>query len=137
MSARSPWQAKVDAYVAERRGAGFKLSIAARQLASFARFAQSNAPRSSLTLELASRWALASRHGARLTAARRIEVLRSTVDSSIRQHRFRRGSCLGLRIVGWPRTSIPTLRSVHCSMPRPSCPLEVGCGLSVAPRCSG
>ena len=76
MSARNPWQAKVDAYVAERRRAGFKLSIAAIQLAGFARFAQLNAPRSRLTLELASRWALAGRHGARLTAARRIEVLR-------------------------------------------------------------
>ena len=74
MNARTTWQEKVDAYVAERRRAGFKLSIAATQLASFARFAQLNAPRSSLTLELASRWALASRHGARLTAARRIRV---------------------------------------------------------------
>jgi len=76
MKTRTTWQEKVDAYVAERRRAGFKLSIAATQLASFARFAQLNAPRSSLTVELASRWALASRHGARLTAARRIEVLR-------------------------------------------------------------
>jgi integrase len=77
MSTRITWQGKVDAYVAERRRAGFKLSIAATQLASFARFAQLNAPRSSFTVELARRWALASRHGARLTAARRIEVLRS------------------------------------------------------------
>jgi integrase len=76
MSARTTWQAKVDAYVAERRRAGFKLSIAATQLAGFARFAQSNAPRGPLTLELASQWALASRRGARITAARRIEVLR-------------------------------------------------------------
>jgi len=76
MSARNPWQERVDAYVAERRRAGFKLTIDARQLASFARFAHRIHHGGPLTIELASAWALASRNGARLTAARRIEVLR-------------------------------------------------------------
>jgi integrase len=76
MSSRNPWQQRVDTYVAERRRAGFKLSIAAKQLAAFARFTQQLHHRGPLTLELASAWALASRSGARLTAARRIEVLR-------------------------------------------------------------
>lgn len=77
MNRHKTWQAKVDAYLADRRQAGFKLSADGRQLANFARFAQLNAPRGSLTVELASEWALANRRGARLTAARRIEVLRS------------------------------------------------------------
>ena len=76
MSRPNTWQERVDAYVAERRRAGFQLSIDALQLASFARFAQRLGHRGSLTVDLASRWALASRRGARLTAARRIEVLR-------------------------------------------------------------
>lgn len=76
MSAYKTWQAKVDDYLAERRGAGFKLEIEAIQLACFARFAQRYAPREPLTVDLARRWSLANRTGARLTAARRIEVLR-------------------------------------------------------------
>jgi integrase len=82
MKINTTWQAKVDAYVAERRRAGFKLLIAAGQLANFAQFAQLNAPRGPLTVELASRWALASRYSARLTAARRIEVLRGFAQYS-------------------------------------------------------
>lgn len=76
MSPYKTWQAKVDDYLAERRRAGFSLSIEAIQLACFARFAQHNAPREPLTVDLARQWALANRTGARLTAARRIEVLR-------------------------------------------------------------
>jgi integrase len=76
MSAYKTWQAKVDDYVADRRRAGFNLSIDAIQLACFARFAQHNAPREPLTVDLARQWALANRTGASLTAARRIEVLR-------------------------------------------------------------
>jgi integrase len=76
MSPYKTWQSKVDDYLAERRRAGFELSIEAIQLACFARFAQRNAPREPLTLDLARQWALANRTGARLTAARRIEVLR-------------------------------------------------------------
>jgi integrase len=76
MSHRNPWQERVDAYVAERRRDGFKLSIDATQLAGFARFVHRIGHRGPLTVELASGWALASRRGTRLTAARRIEVLR-------------------------------------------------------------
>lgn len=76
MSAYKSWQAKVDDYLADRRRAGFNLSVEAVQLACFARFAQCNAPREPLTVDLARKWALANRTGARLTAARRIEVLR-------------------------------------------------------------
>lgn len=79
MSRPNIWQERVDAYVAERRRAGFKLSIDAWQLARFARFAHHVGHRGPLTVELASRWALASHGGARLTAARRIEVLRGFV----------------------------------------------------------
>jgi integrase len=68
---------KVKAYLAFRRGAGFKLSIAGEQLFCFARFADRSGYRGPLTVDLASRWALANRCGLPLTAARRIEVLRS------------------------------------------------------------
>jgi integrase len=68
---------KVKAYLAFRREAGFKLSIAGKQLLSFARFADRSGFRGPLTVELATRWALANRRGLPLTAARRIEVLRS------------------------------------------------------------
>ena len=67
---------KVKAYLAFRRGAGFSLSIAGEQLFSFARFADRSGYRGPLTVDLASRWALANRRGLQLTAARRIEVLR-------------------------------------------------------------
>jgi integrase len=68
---------KVKAYLAFRRQAGFILSISGEQLLSFARFADHSGYRGPLTVDLASRWALANRRGLRLTAARRIEVLRS------------------------------------------------------------
>jgi integrase len=67
---------KVKAYLAVRRRAGFALSISGEQLLSFARFADRSGHRGPLTVELASRWALANRRGLPLTAARRIEVLR-------------------------------------------------------------
>jgi integrase len=68
---------KVRAYLTFRRGAGFALSIAGEQLLSFARFTDRSGYRGPLTVDLASRWALANRRGLPLTAARRIEVLRS------------------------------------------------------------
>ena len=76
MNTRSTMRAKVEAYLADRRSAGFALKIDGRQLARFARFVDETGYRGSLTVELVSRWAIASRRGRRLTAARRIEVLR-------------------------------------------------------------
>jgi integrase len=76
MNARSTMQSKVGAYLAERRREGFGMKIAGQQLCWFAHFADSAGYRGPLTIELASRWALANRGGRRLTAARRIEVLR-------------------------------------------------------------
>jgi integrase len=76
MNARSTMQSKVEAYLAERRQAGFILRIEGQQLACFARFIDATGYRGPLTIEIASRWANASRLGRRITAARRIEVLR-------------------------------------------------------------
>lgn len=77
MNTRSTMRSKVEAYLAERRQAGFALKIEAQQLARFARFADESGYRGPLTVGLAGRWATASKHGRPLTAARRIEVLRS------------------------------------------------------------
>ncbi|MCC7218257.1 MAG: tyrosine-type recombinase/integrase [Burkholderiales bacterium] len=68
--------ARVEAYLAERRRAGFALTIAGTQLAAFARFADGLGHRGPLTLALAVQWACSSRDHRALTAARRIEVLR-------------------------------------------------------------
>lgn len=76
MNVRGTMRSKVDAYLAERRQAGFALRIEGQQLASFARFVDVTGYRGPLTIEIASRWATASQAGRRLTAARRIEVLR-------------------------------------------------------------
>jgi len=76
MTARDTMQHKVEAYLAERRQAGFILRIAGQQLTYFARFIDATGYRGPLTIEIASRWATASRFGRRITAARRIEVLR-------------------------------------------------------------
>jgi integrase len=77
MNARSTMQNKVEAYLAERRREGFSMKIAGQQLSWFAQFTDATGYRGPLTIELASRWALANRSGRRLTAARRIEVLRA------------------------------------------------------------
>jgi integrase len=77
MNARSTMQSKVEAYLAERRREGFGMKIAGQQLSWFAHFTDSTGYRGPLTIEIASRWALANRGGRRLTAARRIEVLRA------------------------------------------------------------
>ena len=76
MNAHRSMHTQVAAYLAVRRQAGFALTSEATQLASFARYADDLHHRGPLTLKLACDWALASEHGRRLTAARRIEVLR-------------------------------------------------------------
>jgi integrase len=76
MNANSTMQHKVDAYLSERRQAGFGLLIQGQQLTRFARFIDDTGYRGPLTTELAGRWALANRAGHRITAARRIEILR-------------------------------------------------------------
>lgn len=68
--------ARVAAYLAERRQAGYALRIEGYQLARFARFADAAGHRGPPTLELAIGWASASHAQRPLTAARRIEVLR-------------------------------------------------------------
>jgi integrase len=76
MTAQDTMRAKVQAYLTERRRTGFVLSIAGKQLFSFARFADRGGYRGPLTVDLASRWAVANRRGLARTAARRLEVLR-------------------------------------------------------------
>lgn len=76
MNVRSTMHSKVAAYLAERRREGFALKIEGQQLSWFARFTDATGYRGPLTIEIASRWAIANRLGRRLTAARRIEVLR-------------------------------------------------------------
>jgi integrase len=68
--------ARIDAYLASRRQAGFALTIDGEQLKRFACFADQAGHHGPLTVKLAMRWATASRGQRPLTAARRIEVLR-------------------------------------------------------------
>ena len=77
MNPQDTMLSKVKAYLADRRQTGFALNTAGKQLFSFARFADHTGYRGALTLELASRWAMANRRGTAFTAARRIEVVRS------------------------------------------------------------
>jgi integrase len=67
---------KVKAYLYHRRKAGFALGIAGRQLLNFAKFVDRSNYQGTLTVDLASRWALANSTGQAITAARRIEVVR-------------------------------------------------------------
>ena len=67
---------RVEAYLIQRRRAGFALKIEGAQLERFARFADHAGHRGPLTVKLAVQWASASRQPKPLTAARRIEVLR-------------------------------------------------------------
>jgi len=76
MSAPVSWVARVETYVAYRRRHGFKLTIDATQLQSFARFADKIGTEDHLTVALAVAWARASRRQSPLTWGRRIEVLR-------------------------------------------------------------
>lgn len=68
--------ARVEAYLRERRQAGFALHIEGEQLIRFADFAERSEYRGPLTVKLAVQWATSSRGQRRLTAARRLEVLR-------------------------------------------------------------
>ena len=76
MNAPETMASKVEAYLRLRRQAGFTLKIEGQQLARFACFADNTDHQGPLTLKLATQWATASRQSKRLTAARRIEVLR-------------------------------------------------------------
>lgn len=76
MSTPDTMASKVDAYLADRRQAGFALRIEGEQLKRFARFADRSTHRGPLTVKLAMQWANASRQPKPITAARRIEVLR-------------------------------------------------------------
>lgn len=76
MSEPVTMDAKVRQYLDHRRHAGYELRIEGQQLRAFARFAEQCDHRGPLTLEIAVRWATASRRPSDLTAARRIEMLR-------------------------------------------------------------
>ncbi len=76
MNTRATMTTMVEAYLNHRRQAGFALEIEGAQLIRFARFAEQEGHRGTLTVKLAVQWATASRHPKPLTAARRIEVLR-------------------------------------------------------------
>jgi integrase len=84
MSASARMADRVAAYLAERRRNGFGMSISGGQLAAFARFADSRGHSGPITLALASEWALSSQARRPLTAARRIEVLRSFAKFCVR-----------------------------------------------------
>lgn len=112
------WMSHVEAYLALRRGLGFKLTIDEAQLRSFARFADKISTADHLTVALAVAWARASRRQDPLTWARRIEVL----------HGFAR-FCLRLD----PATEIPPhglFGSAHRRLPPPHLH---GCGAGHAP----
>jgi site-specific recombinase XerD len=67
---------RVETYLVYRRRYGFKLTIDATQLRSFARFADERGTEEYLTVALAIAWARTSQRPSPLTWARRIEVLR-------------------------------------------------------------
>lgn len=77
MNAACTVAAQVDAYLTARRRAGYSLRIVGSQLKSFARFAQAHRHRGPVTVDLAVRWAQASRRGTAVTAAARIAKLRA------------------------------------------------------------
>lgn len=68
--------AKVQAYLAYRRGLGYQLHTEGRMLLGFAAFADARHHRGPLTTELALRWARATASRQRLYWARRLEVVR-------------------------------------------------------------
>jgi integrase len=76
MSAHASFSTWIDDYLAVRRRAGFDLKVVGNQLKQFAHFAEEVGHNSTLTIQLAAQWASSSSTGRRLTAARRIEVLR-------------------------------------------------------------
>jgi integrase len=68
--------AKVEEYLAFRRGLGFRLKVEGGMLRQFARFADDARHHGPLTTELALRWATATTSADRLYGARRLEVVR-------------------------------------------------------------
>jgi len=66
----------VEEYLAAKRQLGFALQIGGQQLLDFASFADNIGHSGPLTLALAVRWAQSSKKSARLTWARRLEILR-------------------------------------------------------------
>ena len=85
MNAPASWMTQVETYLAYRRRHGFKLSIDATQLRSFARFADGCGAADHLTVALAIAWARSSRRQNPLTWARRIEVLRGFARFCLRE----------------------------------------------------
>lgn len=67
---------KVQAYLASRRQAGYISKIDAQRLTCFARFTDKSGYRGPLTIEVACRWAMASKHRRRRTAAHRLAMVR-------------------------------------------------------------
>ena len=85
MNAPVSWMSRVDMYLAYRRRHGFKLTIDATQLRSFARLADEIGTEDHLTVALAIRWARASQHPSSLTWARRIDALRGFARYCLRE----------------------------------------------------
>jgi integrase len=76
MRTHAPFSRWIDEYLAVRRQAGFALKVEEQQLRRFAHFAEALGHRGPITIKLAAQWASSSTSGLRLTAARRIEVVR-------------------------------------------------------------
>jgi integrase/recombinase XerD len=85
MSASISWLSRVETYLAYRRRHGFKLTIDATQLRSFACFADELGAQDHLTVALAIAWARSSRRPNPFTWARRIEVLRGFARFCLRE----------------------------------------------------
>lgn len=76
MNIHSTMIERVQEFLSARRQAGFTSKIEAERLICFARFTDDSGYRGSLTTEVASRWAAASKYGRRLTAAHRLAMVR-------------------------------------------------------------
>lgn len=85
MNAPVSWLSRVETYLAYRRHHGFKLTIDATQLESFAHFADELGTEDHLTVALAIAWAQSSRRPSSFTWARRIEVLRGFARFCLRE----------------------------------------------------
>jgi hypothetical protein len=86
------WMSHVGAYLALRRGLGFKLTIDEAQLRSFARFADKISTADHLTVALAVAWARSSRrqtHSLGRAAWRFCMVSLASACVSIRPPKFR------------------------------------------------
>lgn len=85
MTAPISWMSRVETYVTYRRSHGYDLNIDAKQLRSFARFADDSGTEDHLTVVLAIAWAQSSKCPSPLTWARRIEVLRGFARFCLRE----------------------------------------------------